>query len=298
MAKMPAVSGLRARWAVPAAVLALLAASAAGADETGAVRPAAAAWYPSGVGTVIAATYPEGTLHVGAAAGQETDRTYLRFELPAVPDDAYLQAIAIAIPVRADAGTSAPEAAVLLGCAVPGGFDPDASTPPAVDCDGAPEATFLAGDAPAFSLSLPAPSRATHVDVALVPGGGDTWHVGFDGPDGDGAPTMVATYDEPAPRATTTVANRDVPPPTQSPPDRPVALPPPPLTPPPVASGAAVADESTQAAPTPAAAPLPVSTTPGFRYTAIFLLPLALLVVVGLLGDGLTRPIRLREDAT
>ena len=90
---MSVVSGSRARWAVLAVLLAVVLGPAAGADETSPSSPTATAWHPSGVGELTAPTYAEGTLHVGAALGQETDRTYLRFELGSVPDDADVEAL-------------------------------------------------------------------------------------------------------------------------------------------------------------------------------------------------------------
>ena len=65
----------RAGWfALVLALVAVVPGSAA-ADA-----PGGEAWFTSGVGTVLAAAYPEGTLHVGVLAGTETDRTYLRFD--------------------------------------------------------------------------------------------------------------------------------------------------------------------------------------------------------------------------
>ena len=290
---MSAVSGSRARWAVLAVVLAVLLGPAVGADETSPAPASAAAWHPSGVGALTAPTYAEGTLHVGAALGQETDRTYLRFELGSVPDDADVEEITVTVPVDPEAGTASAETAVILGCAVPDGFDPEAAEPAPVECDGAPEATFVAGAAPSFTLSLPAPTDGVGLDVALVPGGGDSWHVGFT------TATAVVSYDLPATTAPTTRPVRQTVQPSFSQPTgrEPIALPP--ITAaPPAASGGAIADEA--AAPPPAAVTgVPIGgSSSGFRYAAIFALPLALLVVGGLLGDGLTKPVRLREEAS
>lgn len=290
---MSAVSGLRARWAVLAIVLAVLLGPAAGADETSPSPASAAAWHSTGAGALTAPTYAEGTLHVGVALGQETDRTYLRFELGSLPDDADVDDVTVTIEVDPEAGTSSPEAAVILGCALPDGFDPEATEPAPVDCDGAPEATFAAGSAPAFTLTLSAPPDGAVLDVALVPGGGDSWHVGFT------TATAVVAYDLPAtPSATTTTPARSaVQPSFPAPTGRePIALPPMTVAPP-VASGGAIADEA--AATNPAAVTnVPIGGGSGFRYSAIFALPLALLAVGALLGNGLTKPVRLREDAT
>jgi hypothetical protein len=166
-----------------------------------------------------------------------------------------------------------------------------APEPAPVYCDGAPKATFTAGDAPTLTLDLPA-TDATTIDVALVPGGGDTWHVGFT------TASAVVAYGVPAAAPPATAPPR----PASSPspgfvtpaPGAPVALPP--MTVAPAAPGGIVADEA-QAATPQAVTGVPVGGTSGFRYSAVFGLPLALLVVGALLGDGLTRPVRLREDA-
>jgi len=289
MSKLSQVSGSRGRWLVLAVALAPLLASPARAEETAPAAPVAAAWHPMGVGAVTAATYPEGTLHVGAALGTETDRTYLRFEMPSLPDDADAGDVMVSIAADAEAGTSSPETAVVLGCAVPGGFDPEAAEPAEVDCEGAPEATFADGT---FILTLEAPAGDS-IDVALVPGGGDTWHVGFAE---DGVDARVS-YDVPAASTTSTTRAQASPPPTYAAPGTGTPLAIPPITlPPPAAVGGAI-DEAASAAPvvSPTVA-APTASGGGFRYAAVFALPLVLLVLVALIGDGLTRPVRLREE--
>jgi hypothetical protein len=268
------MSGSRARWLVlAAALLPLLAVVPARADETG---PAAAATYSSRLGTVVGATRPEGRLHVGAALGQETDRTYLRFDAPAP--------FTVAIELDAD-GTTAPETAAVLACAVPAGFDPGAADPAEVDCDDAPTATVADG---VLSFEV-----ARDGDIALVPTGDGTWHLAF------AADAPTATF-EPAPPATTTTTSQVAasPPPSFVTPSGPLGVALPDLSPPPVAAGQAIADQAqVTTPPTPGVVGVPAGSS-GFRYGAVFALPLVLLVVVGLAGDGLTRPVRLREEAS
>jgi hypothetical protein len=265
------MSGSRARWLVLAAVLApLVAALPARADETG---PSASATYASGLGTVVGATRPGGSLHVGATLGQETDRTYLRFDAPAP--------FTIVVELDADASSS-PEIAEVLACAVPDGFDPDATEPAAVDCDGAPTATVADG---ALTVEV-----ASDGDIALVPTGDATWHVAF-APD---APT--ATFEPAVPSTTSTTRASASPSPSFVAPSGPLGVALPDLSPPPVPVGRAIADQA-ESVPPPVVAAAPVAASAsGFRYGAVFALPLALLVVVGLAGDGLTRPVRLREE--
>jgi hypothetical protein len=296
-----AVSGSRARLALLVAVVAGALAAPALADDSAPVPPAAEATYASGVGSVLTPLRPAGTLHVGSLAGTETDRSYLRFDLSGLTGGA--DGVRLTVPVDLDGGTRSPETATILVCDVSeavrdgGGEDP----PPEADCDGAPTATFVPGDAPAFTVDLPAPAGDV-VQVALVPGGDGTWHVAFgrrDRAGGQPATVVVSTAEEasPAPVAPPAItvppaAPSVATPVTDGPPLRPAL---PDLSPDPVSSGQAVADEA-------AAPPTPVATveivgSPPFRYPAVFAFPLALLVVLGLAGDGLTRPVRVRADA-
>ena len=268
----------------------------AGADETTAASPAVEGWYPSGVGAVMAPTYPEGTLHVGAIAGQESDRTYLRFELGA-PQDAQLTIATLTIPVAADAGTMSPEDADIRACAVPEGFTSGDDPAPEVDCDRSADAAFVAGDTPVFTVDVSTLVVDGHVDLALVPAGGDAWHVGFDSTSREGGSpaTVVAAFTpaDPSPAVPApTAGGRSSSRPT-------FAAPAPPVRPPvlaapraPVAVGGAIAGVAGQQVE-------PTSDTDGggFRYPGVFALPLALLLVVAIAGDGLTRPVRLRGEA-
>ncbi|MEN3271451.1 MAG: hypothetical protein V7636_212 [Actinomycetota bacterium] len=271
------MSGPRARWLILAAALApLLLAGSAGAEQTG---PSASATYSTGLGSVVGATRPAGSLHVGATVGQETDRTYLRFAATAP--------FTISITPDPNAGTSSPETAEVLACAVPNGFDPEATAPAEVDCAGAPTARFANG---VLTVEV-----AEAGDVALVPTGTGTWHVGF------AADAAKATFESPAPATTSTTssfATDSDSGPTLTPPSGTAGVALPPITtPPPSAAGQAIAD----AAEAPVAPPVATVTTSsgdGFRYAAVFGLPLVLVVVVGLAGDALTRPVRLREDST
>jgi len=290
------------RWAlgVPALGTAFIGGSV-GAVEGAPVTPAAEAWYPTGIGVVAAPLYPAETLHVGVAAGQETDRTYLRFDLPALPSGAELDAVTLTVPVSTDAGTSAAETAEIAACRVSGQVEDGATgEPPAAECDGAPAASFVAGDDPSFTVEVTALAGRTSAQLALVPSGGEQWHVGFDSRQRQGGrpATVTVSYTEAPPTTTTTVTATTVPepvapsPPTLEPPS---GGPPPDVRdflPGPVAAGQAIAEE--------AEAPSPVqtivTTSGSFRYPAVFAVPLALIVLVAIAGDGLTRPVRVRGD--
>lgn len=287
-----------ARW-LPHWMLAIVAAtpvfgaSPAQADETEPTAAAAEAWYPTGLGQAVAPLRPEGTLHVGAVAGQETDRTYLRFDLPSLPADAELVTAALTLPVAADAGTTTPEAAEIHACAVPDGFvDGDDEPPAKVDCTDSPTAAFQVGDVPSFTIEVASLIRDDAIEIALVPGGDGTWHVAFDGRSRNGGtpPTITASYSTPTTDTTTPAAPSGtesvfaVPPtPTMSVPE------------PTASSGQAAASDGD--VPTATAMPALTAASGGrFRYPAIFGLPLALLIAALIAGDGLTRPVRLRED--
>jgi hypothetical protein len=286
---MSVMSGSRRRWWWLALVLAMVAIVPGGAVAD---APGGEAWFSSGIGTVTAATYPEATLHVGAIGGVETDRTYLRFDDVGGGDG--VAAAVLTIPIAADAGTSAPEAAVVAACAVPGGLDGQPDTPPEVDCEGAPLATVTPD---ALTVDLTGLVEGDTVTVALVPIEG-TWHVGFDSIEREGgrpadlavtAPTPEATTGPPVAAPSTPVA----PPPSSSSPT--VALPP--ITVPPAASpGSAIAEQATPAPVAVAPATQVVSTDGGFDYPVVFALPLVLLVVIGVAGEGLTKPVRLRDE--
>lgn len=299
-----AVSGSRARLPLllVAVVVGALAAPALAADSAP-VPPAAEATYADGAGALLAPLRPAGTLHVGAVAGTETDRTYLRFDISAAAGGDEVDGVRLVVPVAGDDGSLAPETATILVCEVSGtipdgaGEDP----PPDADCDGAPTATFVAGDEPAFTVDLAAPVGDV-VQIALLPGGEGTWHVAFDSSERDGgqpATVVVSSSDRASPAPPTTPAiTVPAPPPSPgapTPQGAPVQPALPDLTPDPVSSGEAVADEA-------AAPPTPISAVPvvgplPFRYPVVFGLPLVLLLVMGLAGDGLTRPVRVRADA-
>jgi len=287
-ASVGSASSRRGWLALVVTLLAVVPGADAGADE-----PDAAVWFPSGAGSVTAGTYPEGTLHVGVVAGSETDRTYLRFGL----DGGDPSSAVLTIPIDPDAGTFSPEAAAVAACAVPGGVEDGATTPPAVDCDGAPLATVADGDAPTLTVDVTSLLAGDELHVALVPvvEPGASWHVGFTTAD------LAVTRSSPPPAspASPPASPPAATPTTVSTPAT-IAVAPAPL-PTPASSGATVAEQAsppTTIAP-PAAVPvvpLGTATGGGFRYPIVFALPLILLVAIGLLGDGLTRPVRVAAE--
>src|SRR5206468_7362766 len=95
-------------------VLFWVAAAPVSADDATATVPTLnEAWYvtaqcalPTGCGaagsSAPATPYPDGTLHVGIAAGTETDRTYLNLDLGSLPAGALLTGGTLTVPLDTD----------------------------------------------------------------------------------------------------------------------------------------------------------------------------------------------------
>lgn len=288
------------------------------------VTPACA--LPTGCADLTAAPspYPPDTLHVGVNAGTEEARTYLQLDLAQLPAGTKPSGGTLLLPLAgSDDGTRAPETAKLRACAVTAEVkDADGSfaTPPEVDCEAATApATFVpaaAATPAAFTVDLAALAGAWDDGaqagaVALVPAAEtappDSWHLAFSDRTrtGEGvvpiraslafvsasldsssveAPSVAAPPFEPAPAfAPSTDTSLDSGTSFAAPAVSAEA----PLLPAPVA----------QAAPAPvAAAPVQQQVVPvasfvpsGFRYPAVFLLPLLLALGAAWLGRALTQ---------
>lgn len=282
-----------------AAAAALIAISTGAVAQDGRnVQPDREATYHSGAGLLLSQTYPPGTLHVGMAGGQETSRAYLGFQLP----DADIDGATLTVPVAADAGSSAPETGQVSVCVVPGGIEDGAAEAPEADCETALISQFRPSPQPAFVADITDFVTAGRLDIALVPTGGDNWHVGFHSRSREGgspATVAVSFVEEDAAPAPTSRPG-DFSPPEQTPPQSALgggvfSIPDP--SPPPVAAGQALAQEADVTdAVTRRAAPAAATGGGGFQYPIVFALPLVLLVAIGVAGDGLTRPIVLREE--
>lgn len=272
-----------------------------GAATTVSSRPSAEAWYRSGPLRSLPSQYPANTLHVGASRGAETDRSYLSFG--DASSNGPVASAVLTVPVDADAGTTAPEASVVLACvardAVGDRPAPSAEEAPPADCAGG---VVLRFDAATNSLTgdvaaLVTPGKA--VGLALVPAGDSgSWHIGFDSR--RAASPMTATLrvelSDPIPVAS---------------PDEAINAPleqfgeidafaPPigvPALVPPLDAIVDPASPLSEATPDSFGAPLTaVASAPrpasGFQYVAVFGLPLVLLIIGVFLGLGLTRPVQ------
>lgn len=291
-------------------------------------RTTPACTLPTGCAALPAPSqYSPDTLHVGVHAGTEEARTYLQLDLTQLPSGTRPSGGTLLLPVAAGSndGTRAPETAELRACAVTGevsDVDGSFATPPAADCETAEAAaTFVpaAGENPAaFTVDL-APlifawdSAATPGALALVPATEtappDSWHVAFSDRTRTGdavVPITAAVAFVSASLATETIAVPSVAAPAFEPAPAPAFASSSGVD---VDAGTSVAAPalSDQApllpAPVAQAAPGPVTTAPvqqvvpvaqsvvqgGFRYPAVFLLPLLLAVGAGWLGRAMTR---------
>lgn len=270
-----------------------------------------------------ASPYPAKTLQVGAAAGQEESRTYLLLDLTALPAGTALTGGTLRLPIGpSQEGSVAPDTASLVACAATGTFkdDVEGSTaqPPAVDCKQATSpAKYVAaaGTAPAmFTVDL-APfatawsAGAAGQGIALLPAPdaapGPPWHVSLSAHDRDVAAPMrisalvsfasaardLSTSFEDtgvpaaAPESGTGSASFAAPPLAPVPNSQPPTVSVPETTP-------VIAPQAPPVAPTQQLVPQAAVTVGGFRYPAVFLLPILFAVICGWLGRALTRDLQ------
>lgn len=269
--------------------------------------------------------YPKDTLHVGVNAGTEEARTYLQLDLTTLPAGTKPAGGNLLLPVAAaDDGSRGSETAKLRACAVTGeveDVDGSFAPPPEIDCESASvPATFVPaeGENPAaFTVDL-APLTAAWGSssqpgaLVLLPAAEvappASWHVAFSDRTRTGEDVVPITAALAFVSATLDTDSEPAP----------VVAPPPfePAPPPALDSSSGGLDFSTgtsfaatplsaevplpapvaQAAPAPQSAPAQQQVVPvasfvssGFRYPAVFLLPLVLAVAAGWLGRALTR---------
>jgi hypothetical protein len=237
--------------------------------------------------------YPEGTLHVGVALGIELSRTYLRPALYSLPAGAVLTGGVMTVPLIDDlkAGTINASGADMKACLVTApvtdGVQGALEDPPLSNCNVSSRAIVTAkGDA--FTVNL-APFIAawragkTNFGIVLLP---DTsklsvWQVALAGRGSAGGArvTYSLTYTEPVADVGTPPS---APPAVSSPP--PAVAEPPPVIPPAVTTTAPPVQPPLVARPQAAAQPFV-----GFKYPAVFLVPLAFLFGLFFLGRTFTR---------
>ena len=307
----------------------VVAVSAAAPSGTTVVKPTAEAWYrstpacalPTGCADVPGApsTYSADTLHVGVVAGAEEARTYLQLNLSALPPGTSATGGTLLLPVAGSTadGSRTPEAATMQACAVKEPIkDADGSfaTPPVADCNSASvPATFVPAqgeDPAAFTVDLgrlvTAWTSTTPGAVALLPAA-DTappasWHVAFSDRTrtGDGVVPISATLAYASSTSALPLDPPEVDAPAFEPAPQPVSQP--------VVDDSPAFDSGSFAAP-PVSADAPVVSAPpaqpvvageqvvpaaltvpgGFKYPAVFLIPLVIAAAAAWLGRALTQ---------
>lgn len=237
--------------------------------------------------------YPEGTLHVGAALGIEISRTYLRPALYSLPTDATLTAGRVTVPIDPDlkAGTISPKAAKIQACfvtePVTNGIQGALEDPPVVNC-AIHSLARLTSKGDAFTVELAPFIAAWHAGkpnngIALMPvdklGSLSVWQVALNGQSVAGKPHVIydLTYTQPGTDLGTSVT----PPPSPPPPAPTVVAPPAPPT--------VVVVSQVPVAPPVVAQPVALERTTGFKYSAVFLMPLAFLLALAFLARTFTR---------
>lgn len=256
--------------------------------------------------------FADNTLQVGIAAGQDNAHSFVALDLTALPLGATVTGGTLTVPVLAD-GSVQPEAAKIAACPTSepiteaqGGAP---GTGPAFDCKTSSEGTFNAGDQPTITVDLtPLAATLTTAGIALVPSAAaqeaaDTWRLAIPGKEHESEVKISATitYDEPPELAPLPPAPEPEPP-AEDPgfatddsfqPFTPGVGDQPEIASAPMDTGvpepvAAAPTQPPVAAPPPAA-PVAALTPAGYAYPAVWLLPLALVSVAGLLGRTLTQ---------
>ncbi len=137
--------------------------------------------------------HPSNTLHVGRTLGEEDARTYLTFDLSAIPVGSTIEDLVLFLPLDGDGGTQEPRIASFLACPVaePPEKSKDGSfeQPPEAECAksvASEPATFDTKPRPYFQIDLGriAESLVTGSGIALVPTNTETqqlktWELAF-----------------------------------------------------------------------------------------------------------------------
>jgi hypothetical protein len=137
--------------------------------------------------------YPKGTLHVGIGQGQENARSYLRLSLSALPAGVALSGGTLTATVGGTSdGSQSVGSAAIVACLVPESFDPSTGgfDPPPVDCSVKSQPVSTGSSANQLTVDL-APFVAAwtahpEYGLALLPAddahsSGASWHVALEG---------------------------------------------------------------------------------------------------------------------
>jgi hypothetical protein len=244
--------------------------------------------------------YPAGTMHVAVDGGKETARSYLQLSLPLL--DATLSAASLDVPLdtaQAD-GKVSPEAAKVQVCTFQGSIqkaEGSIEQPPTASCSESVTLTYDKARSTLHADLAPlVPELSNGAGLVLLPDADavqqtDTWHVVFSAHDrADQAktapaslrvtltPTPQPSFEE-APAAPAVPLADTAPPPALGT----VSVPPVGSAPPPAVGQ--VAPQVPQQQPVPLARAIRV----GYAYPAVWLLPLAFLLMVPLVARALTQ---------
>lgn len=248
--------------------------------------------------------FPARTLHVGMSAGQETARAYLAFPLFSLEGTLTSAKLSVPLDLAPSSGSVAPETAKAVVCATIGtvvDVDGAITEPPVTDCGIGAPLTYVATPQPHLEADLTsiAGDLASATGLALLPDASkaqqtDNWRLVFSARNrADAGKTAPATL-------AVTLETAD------PPSDGGAGLPEPPspdpgfgAVAPPVGTGFAPSPPTAPPAPAvsvPTARPLPPAPTAaprlvtvGYRYPAVWLLPLVFLVLVPAIGRALTK---------
>jgi hypothetical protein len=287
-----------------------------GTDSPGATSqnttPAAEAWYrptsptcatPVGcLPLALPAGYPEGTLHVGVAAGQEESRAYIALRLPGTGG---IEGGTLQLPVGPSAdGSVQPEAAKIRACLVTGTVKDkvagDVTTPPTPDCSVTSPAvakttgsvTVLTVDLSPFAVDW---GEEVTGALALLPAEGaaptDTWHVAFSRHDRTGAGVTPLSATLLVPAASEAPPSEDVP---SDEPSEPAGVPAVATLEPPAAPGVVpqiAPQDTTPQSPSVAGPSLrpAAAVDTSFAYPGVFLLPPLVLLAAAWVARAFTR---------
>jgi hypothetical protein len=249
-----------------------------------------------------ASPYPAGTLHVGVTLGQEDARSYLGFPLSDLAGQTVTAGtLTVPLDVTQADGSTSPDTSKVIVCVTSGpvtATEGTTDTPPTTDCKTAVPAKYVATPQPHLTADLTALAGKlpSATGLALVPDASkaapsDNWRVVFSAHTRtDAAKTAPASL---------TLTVEDAAPYVDVPVDQPINQQPyvSAVTPvtgtgfaPPPAQNPTVSTPETPTLSLPAApASSPRMVTVGYAYPAVWLLPLAFLILVPATARALTK---------
>jgi hypothetical protein len=248
-----------------------------------------------------ASPYPAGTLHVGVTLGQEVARSYLGFPLSGLTGQTVTAGtLTVPLDVTQADGSASPDISKVIVCITSApvtATEGTTDTPPTTDCKTSVPAKYVATPQPHLTADLTALAGRlpSATGLALLPDASvaqtDDWRVVF----------SAHTRTDPAKTApaSLTLTVQDAAPYVDVPVDQPVNQQPyvnavTPVTGtgfagPPPSTTVGTSRTPTLSNPAPASVALPHLVTVGYAYPAVWLLPLACLILVPATARALTK---------